>query len=192
MSGKSCPKCGALTLWSQGNKLVCSKCGYSVHIPSNQGKGGKGAKCPACGRYTWFDGRCNSCGAHDQSISKILKKFDSLRNTGLCRRLWRTPARHCPPPYPVFHILAPLFRHFRELLQEKCAKMTLCNNLARMCFMIIIAVYVVGFFLYLNFSIPLKLIALIFNLIMPDPLPYLDEIAMVATLVKHLSSSSEK
>lgn len=58
--------------------------------------------------------------------------------------------------------------------------------------MIIIAVYVVGFFLYLNFSIPLKLIALIFNLIMPDPLPYLDEIAMVATLVKHLSSSSEK
>ena len=64
--------------------------------------------------------------------------------------------------------------------------------MVRMYFMIIIAVYVVGFFLYWNFSVPLKLVALIFNLIMPEPVPYLDEIAMAVTLVKRLSSGSEK
>ena len=66
MAGKICPKCEQKTLWNHGNKLKCSKCDYTIIIPPNQGKGGKGQKCPVCGKYTWFDKQCNSCGAKVQ------------------------------------------------------------------------------------------------------------------------------
>ncbi|MBP3610991.1 MAG: hypothetical protein J6J42_11735 [Lachnospiraceae bacterium] len=65
MAGKICPKCGEQTLWNKGNKLVCSRCEYTIIIPPNQGMGGKGKKCPVCGKYTWFNGRCNNCGSHE-------------------------------------------------------------------------------------------------------------------------------
>ena len=66
MAGKMCPKCNELTLWTRGNELICSRCGYTVKIPPLQGKGGKGRKCPVCGKFTWFDGKCNSCGAYEK------------------------------------------------------------------------------------------------------------------------------
>lgn len=65
MAGKMCPKCGRQTLWDKGNKFECSKCGYTIIIPVNNGMGGKGKKCPVCGKFTWFDGKCRSCGAHE-------------------------------------------------------------------------------------------------------------------------------
>ena len=67
MAGKVCPKCKQRTLWTNGARLECSnpECGYKITVPSNEGKGGKGTKCPVCGKYTWFKGRCNSCGAHE-------------------------------------------------------------------------------------------------------------------------------
>ena len=64
MAGKMCMKCGKQTLWNKGNKLVCSNCDFTVNLPSNDGKGGKGQKCPSCGKFTWFNNRCNSCGAN--------------------------------------------------------------------------------------------------------------------------------
>lgn len=65
MAGKICPKCGRQTFWNKGAKMECSNCGYVVIIPPNGGMGGKGQKCPVCGKFTWFNGKCNSCGAHD-------------------------------------------------------------------------------------------------------------------------------
>lgn len=67
MPGKMCPKCHRLTLWDKGARLECSTpgCGYKIIIPSNGGMGGKGQKCPVCGKYTWFRGKCNSCGAKE-------------------------------------------------------------------------------------------------------------------------------
>lgn len=65
MAGKKCPKCGELTFWTKGNKMECSKCGHTITIPSNGGMGGRGQRCPVCGKYTWFNGKCNSCGAHE-------------------------------------------------------------------------------------------------------------------------------
>lgn len=38
---------------------------FRVMVPSNGGMGGKGQKCPVCGKYTWFRGKCNSCGAKE-------------------------------------------------------------------------------------------------------------------------------
>lgn len=66
MAGKMCPKCSNQTLWNEGSKLRCSKCNYTVLIPVNDGKGGKGTKCPACGKFTWFNGCCNNCGARER------------------------------------------------------------------------------------------------------------------------------
>ena len=63
MPGKRCAKCGNATVFTRGNKAVCSSCGAEYTLPSNSGRGGKGQRCPFCGRYTWFDGRCNACGA---------------------------------------------------------------------------------------------------------------------------------
>lgn len=62
-----CPNCKKQTLFRKGFKLVCSNpnCRYTITVPVNDGKGGKGNKCPVCGRFTWFNGRCSSCGAHD-------------------------------------------------------------------------------------------------------------------------------
>ena len=67
MAGKMCPKCGRQTLWNKGARLECSNpgCGYKIFIPANQGMGGKGKKCPVCGKFTWFRGKCTSCGSHE-------------------------------------------------------------------------------------------------------------------------------
>lgn len=67
MAGKMCPKCGRQTFWNKGGRLECSnpECGYKIFIPANQGMGGKGKKCPVCGKFTWFQGKCTSCGAHE-------------------------------------------------------------------------------------------------------------------------------
>lgn len=65
MAGTNCPKCQKNTFFTHGNKMNCSNCGYSITKPSNNGMGGKGKKCPACGKYTWFNDHCNSCGAHE-------------------------------------------------------------------------------------------------------------------------------
>ena len=67
MAGKMCPKCGRQTLWNKGGRLECSnpECGYKVFIPANQGMGGKGKKCPVCGKFPWFQGKCTSCGSHE-------------------------------------------------------------------------------------------------------------------------------
>jgi len=56
----------------------------------------------------------------------------------------------------------------------------------------IIVVYGIVLLLYWNFSVPIKLLAFIANLFLPDPLPFLDEIAMLALLAKHLSSGSKE
>ncbi len=65
MAGKTCPKCGEQTLWQKGRSLKCSRCNYEIHTPTNNGMGGKGKRCPVCGRYTWFEGVCNSCGTRE-------------------------------------------------------------------------------------------------------------------------------
>lgn len=65
MPGAVCPKCGKMTFYDRGDRRECSKCGYKVFKSVNSGMGGKGKRCPICGRYTWFDKRCRSCGAHE-------------------------------------------------------------------------------------------------------------------------------
>ncbi len=65
MAGAICPKCGEMTLWQKPFGKECSRCGYRVYRSINSGKGGKGSRCPLCGKYTFFDGRCSSCGAHE-------------------------------------------------------------------------------------------------------------------------------
>lgn len=63
--GKVCPKCGRRTLFEHGSYLECTKCGYKMIIPTPGGKGGKGQKCPNCGKFTFFGGKCRSCGARE-------------------------------------------------------------------------------------------------------------------------------
>lgn len=63
MAGKMCPGCSEFTFFETPTGRLCSKCGYEMKIPVNNGKGGKGQKCSNCGRYTVFDGTCNSCNA---------------------------------------------------------------------------------------------------------------------------------
>ena len=66
MPGMACPRCSELTFYRKGNKRICSKCGYTVTESPNEGKGGKGQRCPMCGKFTWFKGKCNACGAHEE------------------------------------------------------------------------------------------------------------------------------
>lgn len=63
MAGMSCPKCGESTFFENQFGRVCSKCGYTMTVPANGGKGGKGQKCCNCGQFTVFNGKCRSCGA---------------------------------------------------------------------------------------------------------------------------------
>lgn len=41
----------------------CTKCGLVVKMPPNDGKGGKGQKCPICGKQMVFKNACQNCGA---------------------------------------------------------------------------------------------------------------------------------
>ncbi len=62
MAGRKCPKCGELTLFTTPTGVECSRCGYKGTVPVNGGFGGKGKKCPVCGNYQVFDGKCRNCG----------------------------------------------------------------------------------------------------------------------------------
>lgn len=65
MAGKRCPNCNQATLFETGvgQDRRCSNCGLEVKVPPNDGKGGKGQKCPICGKQTVFKNRCRNCGA---------------------------------------------------------------------------------------------------------------------------------
>ena len=63
MAGKMCPRCGEYTFFYNTNGRECSKCGYKMIVPPNEGQGGKGQKCSNCGKQTVFNGKCKSCGA---------------------------------------------------------------------------------------------------------------------------------
>lgn len=70
MAGKTCPDCGQLTFHKTPTGRKCSKCGYEMKVPPNNGKGGKGMECANCGEHKVRDDatspgskRCNGCGA---------------------------------------------------------------------------------------------------------------------------------
>lgn len=63
MAGKMCPNCGQYTFFARPYGRECTKCGFRMEIPVNDGNGGKGQKCSNCGKQTVFDGKCRSCGA---------------------------------------------------------------------------------------------------------------------------------
>lgn len=63
MAGKECPKCKEATFFTTSSGRKCSKCGYTMIVSPNDGKGGKGQKCSNCAEYKVFNGKCNGCGA---------------------------------------------------------------------------------------------------------------------------------
>lgn len=63
MAGKVCPDCGKATLFETPTGRKCTKCGYSIYLPPNNGKGGLGKRCPICGKQSVFNGKCTKCGA---------------------------------------------------------------------------------------------------------------------------------
>ncbi|MDE6671028.1 MAG: hypothetical protein K2K16_02405 [Ruminococcus sp.] len=65
MAGKLCPKCGNFTLFETLTGRKCTKCGYGVYVPPNNGKGGRGQKCPICNSMSMFNGKCTKCGAKE-------------------------------------------------------------------------------------------------------------------------------
>ena len=63
MPGMKCPKCGELTFFETATGRRCTKCGYTMTVPPNSGKGGMGSRCFSCGKNTVFNGKCTNCGA---------------------------------------------------------------------------------------------------------------------------------
>lgn len=63
MAGRKCPRCNQLTFFVNGRNGECKSCGYEMQVPANEGKGGKGKRCPNCGKYTVFNDACSNCGA---------------------------------------------------------------------------------------------------------------------------------
>lgn len=63
MAGKMCPRCGEKTFFESLTGRECSKCGYTMTLAPNSGKGGRGARCTNCGKLQVFDGKCRGCGA---------------------------------------------------------------------------------------------------------------------------------
>jgi len=63
LAGKMCPKCGKLTFFETLDGRKCSKCGYTMTVPPNNGQGGKGKRCSNCSKFTVFNNKCSSCGA---------------------------------------------------------------------------------------------------------------------------------
>lgn len=63
MAGKMCPECGEFTFFATPDGRKCTRCGYTMRVPANDGKGGKGQRCSNCGRQTVFNGKCRNCGA---------------------------------------------------------------------------------------------------------------------------------
>jgi len=64
MAGRLCPKCGKWTFFETPIGRECTKCGYKMNVPPNNGKGGQGKKCYNCGKNTVFNGKCTNCGAY--------------------------------------------------------------------------------------------------------------------------------
>ena len=60
MAGKLCPNCGNQTLFATSTGRKCTKCSYEIVVPTNGGKGGKGRKCPICGKYTLHGSKCTN------------------------------------------------------------------------------------------------------------------------------------
>jgi|GEM_PF-6429822 len=58
--GKNCPKCKKPNFFTTPTGGKCTNCGYEMKHPPGPGKG---TKCMNCGKYTVFNGKCNSCGA---------------------------------------------------------------------------------------------------------------------------------
>ena len=63
MAGKLCPRCGKYTFFESTSGRKCSKCGYTMTLPANEGKGGRVQKCSNCNKLTVFNGKCRNCGA---------------------------------------------------------------------------------------------------------------------------------
>jgi primosomal protein N' len=65
MAGKMCPnpKCGKQTFFETPTGRQCSRCGYTMTLPANEGKGGQGKRCSRCGENKVRDGNCRGCGA---------------------------------------------------------------------------------------------------------------------------------
>lgn len=63
MAGKLCPKCGKFTFFESSSGRKCSKCEFTMIVPANAGKGGRGSKCSNCGKLTVFGNKCRTCGA---------------------------------------------------------------------------------------------------------------------------------
>ncbi|MDE6780357.1 MAG: hypothetical protein K2J40_02720 [Ruminococcus sp.] len=65
MAGRLCPKCGNYTFFETTTGRKCTKCNYAIFVPPNNGKGGRGKRCPNCRLMTMFDGKCTRCGAKE-------------------------------------------------------------------------------------------------------------------------------
>jgi hypothetical protein len=63
MAGKTCPKCTQMTFFETGTGRRCTKCKYEMRVPPNDGKGGRGTKCPNCNEYKVRKDKCTGCGA---------------------------------------------------------------------------------------------------------------------------------
>ncbi len=62
MAGKLCPQCKKNTFFETPKGGKCNKCGYTAKSPPNEGRGGKGKRCPICGNFTVFNGKCTVDG----------------------------------------------------------------------------------------------------------------------------------
>ncbi len=64
MAGMQCPICKNLTFFkTTGDNRKCTKCGFEMIVPPNNGKGGRGKKCLNCNKMTVFNHKCTTCGA---------------------------------------------------------------------------------------------------------------------------------
>ena len=63
MPGKVCPNCGQNTFFENPFGRKCTKCGFTMKVSPNEGKGGCGKKCTNCGKFTVFGDKCRNCGA---------------------------------------------------------------------------------------------------------------------------------
>lgn len=63
MPGRICTRCGEPTFFMNNMGGRCTKCGFTMTLPANDGKGGRGSKCINCGKLTVFDNKCRNCGA---------------------------------------------------------------------------------------------------------------------------------
>lgn len=63
MAGQLCPQCRQDTFFEKPFGGQCTKCGFQMIVPPNEGKGGRGRICLNCGKSTVFNNKCRNCGA---------------------------------------------------------------------------------------------------------------------------------